>query len=169
MGAGRLMQNPTQRGDASSVSTQSTQESSISPQLYGNRLHRLHVNTKSNQKRSPRTSQLFLPHLDNDVKSSCWPCKPSKFTATMYMIVAVALVLRNHRVLFATCLGFLFHMIEVIMKWGSFVVQDLRPRVARSCSTRRPYAQFGFLLCLIFSAMVEHETTPRRERCDTTA
>ena len=146
IGARRLMNNPMQRGDCTSVPTQSTPESSISE----NRLRLLQFSIKSGQKPSPRTSQLFQPNLDHDVDCSFWP---SKFTATMYIIVAVALVLGNHRVLCAIFLGFLFQMIKLIMKWGSFVVEDIRARMPRSGSLSD--VRSGLLMCLVFFGMIE--------------
>ena len=167
MGAGRLLSHPKQRGDSSSISTQSTQELSLSSELHENHLRQRNVvNTSGDQEPSPRTSQLFLPHLNQNVESSLWP---SKFTATMYIIVSISLALRNHRVLYAIFLGFHFQMIKVIMKWRSFVFDDLQARMARSCSTNRPNARLAFLIGIVFSTIVEHETTLRRERRVATA
>ena len=84
---------------------------------------------------SVRKLQLLVPHLDHDAaiveppKMSIWT---SSIMTTIYTIVAVALVFRNHRILYVIPLYFAFETLQVILKWRKFVVEDPQVLTARS-------------------------------------
>jgi hypothetical protein len=163
MGAERLLMNPSSRGDSSTISTQSTHESSLSTQLHENRHHGQYFTTITDQESSPLASQLFVHHLDHNVESSIWP---PKFVATMYITVAVALAFRNPRILYAIAVMFVFEVFNVILKWRRFLIRDFRARMmARSHSTSRPNLRLWCLLSLVLTTgAVVDEMIPERKR-----
>ena len=126
---------PVTPEDCSSVSTDETHESSPFTPIDDNRPRRQSLMTMIDRLPPERKTQLLLPDLDHDIdivkppKFSIWT---SKFMTTVYMIVAGALVFRDHRLLYAIPLYILFEALKVVKKWKNFVAEDPQLKVARS-------------------------------------